>query len=121
MEGAPDGKKERLATIEVPNQTIWVNDKLRAPFDIRLGEQSKLGVLLALGDEKGEGFPGIPREGHWRTLDVGQAYFEDVEHRLYRDVDAKGTGLLEGGSDFLSHPDNSKEPHQWYAQGDEQG
>ena len=110
MEHIPGVPKERLPTIEVGNTVIWANADMKAPFDIRIGERSPFGVLLALpGETDPAGFPGIPREDHWRTLDVGQAYFEDTEHRLYRDVDIKGTGLL--------HPraHAGAEPGQWFA------
>jgi hypothetical protein len=105
---------ERLPTVEVDNKVIWTNKSLRAPFDIPLASVSSLGVLLAtekLDTRNREGFPGLPREHHGRTLDVGQVYFEDVEHRLYRDVDMKGTGLV--ASTGLTPPFVAEE---WYAE-----
>ena len=115
MERAPGKRPERLPTIEVGNTVIWANEAMKAPFDIRVGEPSPFGVLLALsGEPDATGFPGIPRQDHWRTLDVGQVYFEDTEHRLYRDVDIKGSGLLQP---ILSIPPSAEvgEAGQWFA------
>lgn len=109
MEHAPGSTRERLPTIEVGNKVIWANGDMKAPFDIQEGEPSPFGVMLALdGETDAMGFPGIPREDHWRTLDVGQVYFEDAGHRLYRDVDMKGTGLLHSRV-------RAAEPGQWFA------
>lgn len=111
MEHLSRNKTERAPTIEVANKTIWENKDVRAPFAIEPDAHSPFGVQLAVHESAdATGFPGLLRALHGRTIDIGKVYFEDTSHRLYRDVDIKGTGLVETG--ILG---GETEPKQWHA------
>lgn len=107
---------EFLPAIEVDNQVDWVNENLKTPFRLRLGEKSKLGVFLVPEETKSykkllEKFRTYTSSiftsskkkpfrtkveikfGHNRSGLLTRVVFEDTDGHQYRDIDVKGLGL----------------------------
>ena len=96
MEGPPPlppetlrESQDRLSTVEVSNEVVWVNPEIKAPFDMKEGEPTKLGVFISNEPQRRSI---QTAEGHGRTGVFGKVIFEDTQGRRYRDVDAKGIG-----------------------------
>lgn len=81
--------RDRLPIVEVSNEVFWVNQEVKAPFDMKEGEPTKLGVFIS--NESQERSIGTVMN-HGRTGILGKVIFEDTLGRKYRDVDAKGIG-----------------------------
>lgn len=82
---------DRLPLAEVLNEVIWTNPEIRAPFDMKEGAPTKLGIFVS--NEKQERSIKTA-DRHGRTGVEGAVIFEDVQGRKYRDVDAKGIGHI---------------------------
>ena len=54
--GGVELKKDRktLPAIEVANEVSWVNNKMNLPFNLKVGESSRLGMFLTPNPQKGE-------------------------------------------------------------------
>lgn len=84
---------ERVPAVEVANEVGWVNPHIQAPFDIKEGEPTKLGLFVTTHKESRDlTVEGVV--GHGRSAILGHMIFEDNEGRKYRDVDIKGLGNL---------------------------
>jgi len=105
--------RDRLPVVEVSNEVIWVNPEIQAPFDMKEGESTKLGVFIS--NENQERSIGTA-QGHGRTGIFGKVIFEDVQGRHYRDVDAKGIGhvrynSISGHSEASEFYDRTEGPY----------
>lgn len=86
--------REKLPVAEVSNEVVWVNNAFpNAPFNLREGESTSLGVFLTSSEDEAR-HVGV-EEYHKRTGLLGQVIFEDIDGNHYRDVDAKGIGYTE--------------------------
>ena len=97
--GGVELKKDRktLPAIEVANEVSWVNNKMSLPFNLKVGESSRLGMFLTPNPQKGESTYNLEVSGsHTRSGILGRVIFSDKEGRLYRDIDLKGTGYVIG-------------------------
>ncbi|GEM_PF-2126747 len=83
--------KDRLPVAEVSNEVIWINPEIRAPFDMKEGESTKLGVFVSNVEQR-RSIGTVERHG--RTGIFGAVIFEDAQGRRYRDVDGKGLGNI---------------------------
>src|SRR3989344_3079542 len=87
--------RETLPAVEVANEVSWVNNKMNLPFDLRVGESSRLGMFLTPNPQTGEQAFNLEVSGsHTRSGILGRVIFSDKEGRLYRDIDLKGTGYI---------------------------
>ncbi len=88
--------RETLPAVEVKNVVEWVNPHIQAPFDLRKGKPSRLGMFLTTEpDESAYELEVHPEHG--RSGIIGRVIFRDDEGRLYRDVDVKGVGHAVAG------------------------
>src|SRR3989338_2426942 len=110
-----ESQKEMLPAVEVKNHVVWVNPDLDLPFDLKVGEPTKLGVFLS---EPGRfSFLNFlaqkPKNleaevNHNRSILLGRVIFAEKEksegeRQLFRDIDIKGSGYVEPVSDS-DHP-----------------
>ncbi|MDP3793054.1 MAG: hypothetical protein Q8Q89_05000 [bacterium] len=87
--------RETLPAVEVANEVSWVNNKMNLPFNLKVGEQSRLGMFLTPNPQDGENVFNLEiSTSHTRSGILGRVIFSDKEGRLYRDVDLKGTGYI---------------------------
>lgn len=111
----PTASPEKFTAMEVKNRVLQVNEKLKFPFKLTVGESSPLGMLLSLDDtqesNESDFMLGV-KEGHYRAGDIGKVIFEDTGGRKYRDIDIKGSGLLSGGEMFEDES-GQLTPVQW--------
>jgi len=95
-------EKMKLPAVEVKNSVVFANPAFKegAPFDVVLGKPTKLGVFFTPepGAHEGERVmePKLLPEGKTRSGLMGSAIFRDRDGNLWRDVDAKGIGLVSG-------------------------
>jgi len=92
--------RETLPAVEVKNEVVWVNPDLDLPFDLKVGEPTKLGVFLSDEAEE-ENSRNLEVESfHNRSAVLGRVVFgektanKDGTKQLFRDVDIKGMGYL---------------------------
>ncbi len=84
---------EILPAIGVDNEVVWVNKKVKIPFDFKVGKRSNLGIFLTPDSKTNENkFHLEVSKLHGRSGILGRVVFEDKEGRLYRDIDIKGSG-----------------------------
>lgn len=92
-----EGRKT-LPAVEVANEVSWVNNKMNLPFDLKVGEPSRLGMFLTPDSQTGEKVYNLEVSGsHTRSGILGRVIFSDKEGRLYRDIDLKGVGYNRRG------------------------
>src|SRR3989338_1089236 len=111
MEKLPIGSGHELASkrreailpaLEVKNTVIWKNPAFpELPFNIQLGKQTQLGVFFTANpavytNEKVRTPAIMPEYQKGRSGLMGSVVFQDREGHLWRDVDAKGIGHVEG-------------------------
>ena len=85
---------KKLPAIEVDNEVSWVNQGVDTPFNLKLGESSKLGLFL-IKNPKQATFHVVAKDNHFRSALLGQVFIKDREHNiLYRDIDLKGMGPI---------------------------
>lgn len=99
---------EELPAVHVKNEVVWVNPDLKLPFDLKVGEDTNLGVFLTPVQKSKEPTTTIKAmESHKRSGLLGRIIFEDKEGRLYRDIDLKGLGYsMSVNPIFVSSPHN---------------
>lgn len=100
--GGAELKKDRetLPAVEVANEVSWVNNKMNSPFDLKVGQQSRLGMFLTPNPQEGENIFNLEISGsHTRSGILGRVIFNDKEGRLYRDIDLKGMGYVKTRAD----------------------
>lgn len=99
-------KKLALPAFEVKNSVTWVNPAFKGsmPFDLHLGRSTNLGVFFMPNEgllyehehrEARKKITLLPEIDTTRSGQWGSVIFRDKDGRLYRDVDAKGVGLVE--------------------------
>lgn len=89
--------REILPAVEVANEVSWVNNKMNLPFNLKVGEATKLGIFLTPNPQEGESTYNLEVSGsHTRSGILGRVIFSDKEGRLYRDIDLKGIGFNKG-------------------------
>lgn len=89
--------RETLPAVEVANEVSWVNNKMNLPFDLKVGEATKLGMFLTPNPQEGESTYNLEVSGsHTRSGILGRVIFSDKEGRLYRDIDLKSIGFNKG-------------------------
>ena len=87
--------RETLPAIEVANEVSWVNNKMNLPFELKVGEPSRLGMFLTPDPKTGEKIFNLEvSDSHTRSGILGRVIFSDQEGRLYRDIDLKGVGYF---------------------------
>ena len=73
---------------------------MNSPFDLKVGQQSHLGMFLTPNPQEGENIFNLEvSESHTRSGILGRVIFNDKEGRLYRDIDLKGMGYITSGPD----------------------
>lgn len=81
--------------VPVHNKVEWVDEGVKIPFDLKVGEETPLGMFLSPAPKEGERIYRLEVEpDHGRSGLIGRVIFEDEEGRLYRDVDVKGMGYV---------------------------
>lgn len=98
--GAPPAPNphERIPTVAVDNEVVWVNEEILLPFKIELGTRCNLGIFLSPTDI-GDALPLTGMKKHGRSGLVARVVFKDKDGRLYRDVNAKGAGGIQDEED----------------------
>ncbi len=94
--GQTELSKDRtlLPAVEVANEVGWVNNKMNLPFQLKVGESSRLGMFLSPDPKEGENVHDLEvSSSHTRSGILGRVIFSDKEGRLYRDIDLKGIGI----------------------------
>lgn len=85
---------------QVNNEVLEVNPNVFMPLRLEKGKSSPLGVFA---EEMLRNKPDSPLEGkvigeflpaHNRSMLIGKVFFRDIEGRLYRDIDIKGSGWV---------------------------
>ncbi len=93
--------RETLPAVEVANEVSWVNNKMNLPFDLRVGEPTKLGMFLTPNPQEDQSTFNLEVSGsHTRSGILGRVIFSDKDGRLYRDIDLKGTGFIQRDLSF---------------------
>jgi hypothetical protein len=105
---------EKLLSVEVKNEVLWVNENMELPFNIEEGQSNRLGMFLT-PDSRSHLYDSsyhlemVPR--HRRSGILGRVIFKDKDGRLYRDVDLKGVGYSRGyDSVYVSRPEIGEDP-----------
>ncbi|MCE9548996.1 hypothetical protein K8Q98_01205 [Candidatus Nomurabacteria bacterium] len=100
---APIGKgaelkatRETLPSVEVKNKVIWVNPSLDAPFNLKVGEPTRLGTFLS-AKIPGDKLNLEVKNYHGRSAMLGRVVFKEKttntnNPQIYRDIDLKGIG-----------------------------
>lgn len=86
-----DQEGKRVSALEMQNEVLWVNPEMELPFKLEVGNASSLGVFFS---ERPERRSVAVHRRHQRSALLGRAIFRDKQGRLYRDIDAKGTGYV---------------------------
>ena len=92
---------ERLQTLKLKNEVIWVNKNLSFPFALSEGQKDvDVGLFLDIENRKipEDNHPLGVRWGHGRSADIGKVFFRDTNRPdlVYRDIDIKGSGDVAG-------------------------
>ncbi len=98
----PGKQRDVLPAVEVKNKVLWVNSSFvgRLPFNITVGRQTNLGLFLTPDCAPKEYSIEIDK---WQEFELSRAgivsrvFFRDSNGVLYRDVLAKGIGLIKLG------------------------
>ena len=72
---------KKLPAIEVDNEVSWVNQGVDTPFNLKLGESSKLGLFL-IKNPKQATFHVVAKDNHFRSALLGQVFIKDREHNI---------------------------------------
>jgi hypothetical protein len=89
-----------LLFTSVKNTVIKANPNVYAPFNLKVGEPSPLGLFLRSEFREKPGSLPAGRHAleyhyeHNRSIILCRAVFQDKEGRMYRDVDLKGVGYF---------------------------
>ncbi len=106
------GDTEQLPAIKLRNQVAWINEHILLPFKLEVNQPSDMAFFLSLNSKASTDYKLGARLMHGRSSKLGQVVLRDDEGRAYRDLNAKGTGLVQDFS-HTDEGDASVRAAQW--------